>query len=91
MEIIFDVTRFKPQTTLKIRSERDEIINNMLIAINSERVGTKYKPMTARGIAIKVAHLKGFELSHFYCMCQKAESFSRYFFGKLKIKPFLKK
>lgn len=67
-----------------IRNERDEIISNMQERINKEREGTKWKPLSVRAVVMKVSHLKGFELNWFYCECCKAESFGRYFFGKLK-------
>jgi len=70
----------------KINSERAMLINDFLVEINKEREGTTYKPMTARGVAIKLGHIPTNELYYFYKVCFKSKSFGRTFFGALKIK-----
>ncbi len=85
MQIDFDIGRFKAaKDTKKIRSEHDEIIQRFTDGINACRKGTIYKPMTCRAVAVKVSVLKGFDLKWFLCECEKADSFSRYFFSRLK-------
>lgn len=75
----------------RIKSERADIIRQFLEEMNKERLGTKYKPLTARAVAIKVGHLKdNATLYYFLSMCKdyknRKGSFSKYFFGALKIK-----
>ncbi len=75
----------------KIRSERAFIISQFLEEINKERIGTRFKPMTGRGVAIKLGHLKdNYTLYYFLSTCRDAKnrrgSFSKCFFGSLKVK-----
>ncbi len=75
----------------KIRSERAWIISQFLEEINRERIGTKYKPMTGRGVAIKLGHLKdNHTLYYFLSECRdyknRGGAFSKRFFGSLKVK-----
>ena len=70
-------------------SKRAEIIEQFVIEINKERVGSKYPLVTGRMIAIKLSHLKVIdELFYFMSICRDAkrrgDSFSRCFWGKLK-------
>ncbi len=67
------------------RTHRESLIEEIRAAINKERVGTKYKPMTHMGIKLKVKHLSDFDLSWHMQECKKANSFSRCFFGRLKV------
>lgn len=69
---------------LRITSERQEIIQRFVEAINKERVGTEFKPVIWKQINGLLAHLKGFDLAWFYRECEKAENFGRFFFGMLK-------
>ncbi len=81
----------KPEKVKKKRtSERAELIEKFLISINAERKGTKYKLMTARGVAIKLAHIPTEDL--YFCLksCQQAKSFGWCFFGMLKSKVIKK-
>jgi len=41
---------FKPS---KYKNRRDEIIQELVTGINKQRIGTKYKPITAKCLAIK--------------------------------------
>ncbi len=80
----------KPKNAPKERSWRDGFVNEIVELINFERVGTKYKPVTARFIAIKVAHLKnGQDFHYVISVCKDAKrrdgSFSRKFFSMFKI------
>ena len=80
--------KYKKQEPLKKErtSERAELIKKFLFSINAERKGTKYKPMTAQGVAIKLAHIPTEDL--YFCLksCQQAKSFGWCFFGMLKTK-----
>lgn len=67
-----------------IRSERDELVQKFLERLNQAREGTKYKPLTARAVAIKLSHVPTRDLWAFYKQCEQAKSFSAYFFWALK-------
>jgi len=91
MQTIFDTLKdFKlPEKT--IRSERAEIIKSFVDEINLERKDTKWKPVTGKGIAMKLSHLKNnFELYSFFSTCKDYKNrgghFGKCFFGSLKIK-----
>ena len=75
----------------RIKSERADIVYQFTEAINNERYGTKYKPITGRGVAMKLSHLKdNATLYYFLSQCKDYKnrhgSFSKYFFGALKIR-----
>lgn len=76
--------RFEQKTN--ITSERQEIVKGFVEAINSERIGTKYKPVNPKMVAIKLAETKmtKSELYWFLKKCQNATSFGKCFFGSLK-------
>lgn len=67
-------------------NERSDIIKQILQSINSERVGTKYKPITAKHLAIRLSHL---ELTDLYYTHKAASNYSgpysKYVFGALKV------
>lgn len=72
-------------------NERQGILKQFLEEINKERVGTKYKPLTGRAVAIKLSHLKDNHTLYFFLsQCKdyknRQGSFSKYFFGALKVK-----
>lgn len=73
----------------KIRSERAHIVSIFVDEINKEREGTKYKPVTGRGMAIKLSVFKtNEELYEFLSICRDFKkrhgSFSKRFFGGFK-------
>jgi hypothetical protein len=68
----------------KITSERQDLIQRFTDKINSERVGTKWKPVIWRQINGLVAHIKIADLYWFYKRCGEGDSFSKKFFGILK-------
>lgn len=79
------------QPTLSRATERGELIREIMEAINAERIGTKYKPLTLRAVAVKVGHLKEIsELTYMISICKDSKrrcgSFSKCFFGALKVK-----
>ncbi len=66
------------------RSRRDELVSLMTDGINSYRVGTKWKPVTKRYIAIQVNKNPAFtgndgELELVYKDCIKKGSFAKFF------------
>lgn len=78
-------------TQKKVLNERQQLLNDIMCAINVERVGTKFKPLTGRAVAMKVAHIPTKDLYYLISVCKdyknrnKSHSFSRCFFGSLKI------
>lgn len=79
---LFQNKQFQKEKTP--RSERADLIERFLTRINAERVGTKWKPLTARAVAIKIGHIPTEDL--YYCLkqCQQSQSFGKTFFGMLK-------
>lgn len=82
--IVFEL----PKT--KITNERQFLLSQFVEEINKERIGTKYKSVTGRGVAMKLAHLKTRDLPYLMSICRDAKnrrgSFSKCFFGSLKVK-----
>lgn len=70
----------------KANSERAALIEQFLARLNAERLGTEWKPLTARTIAIKVGHLKTHDLYYLFSICKDSKSFGKTFFGSLKPK-----
>lgn len=75
----------------RITNERQDILSQFLTEINKERIGTKFKLMTGRGVAMKLSHLKdNTTLYYFLSECKDYKnrngSFSKYFFGALKVR-----
>jgi hypothetical protein len=84
-----DRTRYlTPQNTA--RSEREDIINEFVTRLNNERIGTKYKPITPRAIAVLInrhPNLKSkSSLYEFLSLCKQAKHFSKYFWWIVKPK-----
>ena len=63
------------------RSNREDILNQCLEAINTERVGTKYKPLNFMGLKLFVQHLPDQDLHALLELSKKSDSFGRAFFG----------
>lgn len=74
----------------KVLNERQELIQRIQCAINVERVGTKYKPVTGRAVAMKVAHIPTTDLYYLDSICRDAKNrgkkYGFVFFGSLKVK-----
>lgn len=94
----FKMPEFKKSS---ITNERQSVIKQFVDEINKERP-LKYKdnkgkiktllPVTPRAIAIKLGHIKDLqELYQFLSVCKdyknRHQSFSKCFFGSLKLKP----
>lgn len=70
----------------KQKKLRQQFIDEAVARINMERVGTNYKPITARAVAMKLAHIKDdTDLHYFQKRCQQGKSYSKVFFGALKV------
>ncbi len=82
-------SKYKIETPKKINSERAEIVSKFLDEINKERIGTKFKPMTGKRVAMKLAHVPTKDLYYFLSVCKDSKnrngSFGKCFFGSLKI------
>jgi len=75
----------------RITNERQDILYQFTEAINNERYGTKFKPITGRAVAMKCGHIKdNATLYYFLSQCKDYKnrngSFSKYFFGALKVR-----
>ena len=86
-----DLSLFNFKVEKNIKSERAELIRSFLEEINNERKGTQYKPLTAKAVACKLGHVKELEtLYYFLSQCKDYKkrngSFSKYFFGVLKVR-----
>lgn len=95
MEIISLSGKFEKAKILlthsKGQSWRAEPIKEITDLINQERVGTKFKQITSKFVAIKTAHLKTNQDFHYLISVGKDSkrrggSFSKVFFGSLKVK-----
>jgi len=64
----------------------NEVVEMFRREINKGRVGTKYKPMTFIAMREKVKHLTKQDLHFLMKACERGESFSKVFFGSLKVK-----
>ena len=88
MQSLFDIIKDKQQIKNGANSERAGVIQQFVEELNSERIGTKYKLLTGKVIAIKLSHLKLQDLYTFLSLCRdyknRQKSFSKYFFGALK-------
>lgn len=90
MKSLFDVLEV-PKVKSKITNERQEIISQFVEEINRERLGTKWRPVSERGIAIKLSVLKtNQEMYEFLSECKDYKnrngSFGKRFFGGYKEK-----
>lgn len=74
----------------KLLKERREYVQEFTDKINTERVGTKWKPLKLQAVAVMVGHLKNQDLHFFLKKCNEYQkekgSFSKCFFGALKKK-----
>lgn len=68
------------------RSNREDILNQLLQNINEERLNTKYKPLAFLGLKEQVKHMNDSDLHWFLVYCSKAQSFGKAFFGMLRNK-----
>lgn len=81
----------QPVKVKTITNERQDIIRQFVEEINKERIGTKFKPLTGRAVAIKLGMIKTNQgLYEFFSICRDYKnrngSFGKRFWGALKIK-----
>jgi len=90
MKTLQEIIEKKQQIQTGANSERATVISIFVQEINKERTGTKFKQLSPKAIAIKLSHLKLQDLYTFLSLCRdyknRQKSFSRYFFGALKVK-----
>ena len=71
-------------------SERAELVGYFTDEVNRERDGKKYKKLTPRYIAVKLAHLSVSDLYYMKSTLEdyraRGNSFSKGFFGSLKVR-----
>ena len=85
MENLFAHYNFEQPKT-NAQSERADIIRQLVEGINRERIGTQWKPVQPRVVAIKVGHLKtNADLYYLLSICKNAKSFGACFFGSIKV------
>ena len=66
------------------QSERAELIDRFVQRLNQARVGTKYKPLTPRAVAVWLSYIPTEELYPFFRKCENAKSFSKLFWWHVK-------
>lgn len=76
--------RFKKKPVKSSRSERAELIGQFLDRLNKDRLGTKFKPLTASRLGFMLCHMSVKELYLFLGQCKDAKHFSKYFFWRFK-------
>lgn len=81
----------KYQFPVKSRAtERGEILKSILEKVNKEREGTKYKPLTLKGLAVKLSHLDVSSLCYLTSICKdyenRGDSYSKCMWGSIKVK-----
>lgn len=91
-----EIDYLKMQTTenlfsaykIDIRSLRDKFIDEAFEKINNARIGTKWKPLSKRAIAIHINTCckSDTDIHFFQKKCQQANSYSQCFFGLTKPK-----
>ncbi len=88
MKSIGDSLNKKFEKKGKRPTERGSLLELFTEEINSERRGTKYKPILLKFVAVKTAHLSLQDLYFLKSTCEDAkrrrQSFSKVFFGSLK-------
>jgi len=71
-------------------SERSDLIKQFMEEINKERAGTKFSKVNYMAVNMKLAHVPLKDLYYFMSDCKDYKnrhgSFSKFFFGNLKIK-----
>ena len=77
-------------TKFKGNNKRQFVLSLIKEEIDNERIGTKYKPVYPKALAVKVAHLKIPDLEYMHSICKdyktRKGSYSKCFFGALKNK-----
>ena len=83
-------TKYQLPIQTKVLHERNLVLKDILDIINNERVNTKFKPYSGKLLGIKLAHIATQDLYYILSVGKDYKnrhgSFSKYFFGSLKIK-----
>lgn len=69
-----------------VNCNRKYLIKQFLDTLNGERLGTKYPPLKASTVAMKISHLSEFDLAFFLKQCQNSKTFTGCFWSSLKNK-----
>ena len=72
--------------TVKFVNQRQELIQQFVDKINKDREGTKYSPVKWTNINGRLHMMKEQELYMYYRECERADIFSKRFFGGFKVK-----
>lgn len=84
------LAKFEKSEKKKINSERAEILCQILAGINDERIGTKWKPISGRLLAIRLSHIPTKDL--YFLLSQGKDykarngSFGKFLWGSIKVK-----
>jgi len=74
----------------KCKTKRGCLIGQMLLLINSERLGGPYKPLSYMALSRKLAHLTDYDIEVTHSLARdyrnRQGSYSKYLFGALKAK-----
>lgn len=88
-ENFFSFNNYKLPERKKLTNERQAVIKEFVDVINQERIGTKFKPVTGKSIALMLAHLSMQDLYYFLSVCKdyknRSGSFSKCYYGALKL------
>lgn len=84
MRTLQEILRKDPEHFLK--HPRFKMIDEMVIRINKDREGTRYKPLSKKVIGIKTSHLSIDDLGFLLKKMQQSHFPGKIFFGMLKIK-----
>ena len=84
---LFTYQQSYPQST---KTERGELLKYFTGVINKERIGTKWKPVTIRGVAVTLSHLSLKDLYYMQSVCKdkeyRGESCGKYIYGSIKVR-----
>lgn len=87
---LFDILPKKIEKKEKPLNERQGILKQFVEEINKERIGTKFKPITGRAVAMKTSHIPTKDLYYLLSICKDGKnrngSFGKVFFGSIKVK-----
>lgn len=78
------LTEIKNNPLKSPRSERGELIGLFLERLNNDRLGSKYKPLTAARVGMMLRFLKTPDLRAFFRECEYAGNFSKFFWWRFK-------
>jgi hypothetical protein len=83
---ILDRFAHKPDRRKRGGGEYQELIGLITDRTNASRKQAGFLPMSYARVAMKLSHLTLAQIRDHYWQADKAENFSRYFWGLLKVK-----